>query len=231
MLDVKHYVGLDLGQVSDYTALVSLRREQKVSELPKLRVLDRASKWQEVLTSASTKAPSTLARYYCNIAERIERGTPYTTTADNVCKLFQDPKFAKQTLVVDGTGVGRPVVDLFRRARPDCRILPVTITGGAAVRTLGATTVDECGYWCVPKKELVGSMQVLLGTGRLEIAPGLRYAEALVQELKGFRYKINAETAHVSYESWRERDHDDLVLALALAAWAGERARKELWVL
>jgi hypothetical protein len=35
--------------------------------------------------------------------------------------------------------------------------------------------------------------------------------------------KINISTAHDSYEAWREGDHDDLVLSVALACWAGER--------
>lgn len=229
MLDTKHYVGLDLGQVSDYTALVSLRREQEVPELPGPRTLEQAG-WDRLLDPPEVKATPTPARYSCNIAERFERGIPYTVLADNVCKLFQDPKFAGQTLIIDGTGVGRPVVDLFRKAKPNCHLVPVTITGGSTSAALGKVTVDEFGYWHVPKKELVGAVQVLLGTGRIEIAPALRHAPLLLQELKGFRYKINAETAHVSYEAWREREHDDLVLALALAAWGGERARKELWI-
>lgn len=231
MLSVKHYVSLDLGQVSDYTALVSLRREQEVPDDPKPTLLDeRAAGWREVLKPPSAKAIEP-ARYYCNIAERFERGVSYLTIADNVAKLFRDPRFAGQTLVIDGTGVGRPVVDLFRRAKPDCTMMPVTITGGSSERTLGKVSIDEWGYWHVPKKELVGSVQVLLGAGRLKIAPAMQHAAVLVQELKMFRYKINPDTAHVSYESWRDRDHDDLVLALALGAWAGERAQKELWVL
>jgi hypothetical protein len=40
--------------------------------------------------------------------------------------------------------------------------------------------------------------------------------------------KINIATGHDSYEAWREGDHDDLVLAVALACWTGERyLRKE----
>lgn len=38
-------------------------------------------------------------------------------------------------------------------------------------------------------------------------------------ELLNFRVKINLKTAHDFYEAWREGDHDDLVLAAALAAW------------
>lgn len=230
MLEVKHYIGLDLGQVSDYSALVSLRREQEIPEATKPRAISFGELAREHLQREVKQQPLERPRYYCNIAERFERGTPYTTLVDNVSKLFEDPKFAGQTLVVDGTGVGRPVVDLFRKAKIKCRLLPVTITAGGASAALGQVKIDEFGYWHVPKKELVGGVQVLLGTSRLEVAPRLTHAATLVRELKNFSYKINAQTAHVSLESWREKDHDDLVLALALAIWAGERARQELWI-
>ena len=262
MLDVKHLVGLDLGQVSDYTALVSLRREQQLPDPTTPKAYRNDEDWRNVLTQPAGVRPTEPAKYYCNIAERFERGIPYTTLVENVTKLFQGEKFAGQTLVVDGTGVGRPVVDLFRKAKVDCsrcggqgryelrpgevipctfckqggkvpincRLVPVTITGGGVSSSIGKVDIDTWGYWHVPKKELVGSVQVLLGTGRLEVSPGLKQAATLVHELKSFSYKISANTAHVALESWRDRDHDDLVLALALAAWYGERARQELWV-
>jgi len=40
--------------------------------------------------------------------------------------------------------------------------------------------------------------------------------------------KINLKTAHDSYEHWRETDHDDLVLATALACWGVRRKRSVL---
>jgi hypothetical protein len=64
---------------------------------------------------------------------------------------------------------------------------------------------------------------VLLQNGQLKIAEGLALRETLVKELLNFRVKINISTAHDSYEAWREGDHDDLVLSVALACWAGER--------
>lgn len=232
MLEVRHYVGLDLGQVSDYSALVSLRREQEVPELENLRAID----WRELEKLAGQRekekqATPSPARYYCNIAERFERGIPpdgYPTLVDNVVRLFQDPRFAGQPLVIDGTGVGRPVVDLFRKAKINCHLVPVTITGGASA-ALGQVKIDEWGYHHVPKKELVGCVQVLLGTGRLEVAPKLSQAATLVHEIKSFSYKVK-DSGHVTLEAWREKDHDDLVLALALAAWYGERGQQELWV-
>ena len=39
----------------------------------------------------------------------------------------------------------------------------------------------------------------------------------------GFRVKVTA-ARHEVFQSWREGQHDDLVLAVALAAWLGEQA-------
>jgi hypothetical protein len=39
-------------------------------------------------------------------------------------------------------------------------------------------------------------------------------------ELLNFRVKINLASGHDSYEAWREGDHDDLVLAAAMAVWS-----------
>jgi hypothetical protein len=41
-----------------------------------------------------------------------------------------------------------------------------------------------------------------------------------------FRRKQNTVTAHISYGHWRESDHDDLVLAAALACWKATYKRK-----
>ena len=56
-------------------------------------------------------------------------------------------------------------------------------------------------------------------TGALKVAQGLELWPALRQEMQGFRRKIDLRTAYDSYEHWREGDHDDLVLATALACW------------
>jgi hypothetical protein len=58
-----------------------------------------------------------------------------------------------------------------------------------------------------------------LQNGRLKVARELPLAETLKTELLNFRVKIDPKTAHDSYEHWREGDHDDLVLATAMACW------------
>jgi hypothetical protein len=62
-----------------------------------------------------------------------------------------------------------------------------------------------------------------LQTRRLHIASGLAEAPLLVKELENFRVHVTL-ARNESPESWREGQHDDLVLAAALAAWMGERA-------
>jgi hypothetical protein len=95
-------------------------------------------------------------------------------------------------------------------------VVPVTITGGHAV------TRTEDGSYHVPKKELVTSLQVVMQSRRLKIARALPDAALLVRELQNFQVKITA-AAHETFGVWREGQHDDLVLAVALASWWGER--------
>ena len=75
----------------------------------------------------------------------------------------------------------------------------------------------------VPKRDLVSRMQALLQSGRLKFAAGLPHLETLKEELSTFRAKISLDTGHASFEHWRARDHDDLVLALAISLWRAER--------
>jgi len=71
---------------------------------------------------------------------------------------------------------------------------------------------------------------VLLQSERLKIASALPLAAVLTQELLAFRVKISQLTGHDSYGAgteWRDGGaHDDLVLALACAAWWAERMAK-----
>jgi hypothetical protein len=90
----------------------------------------------------------------------------------------------------------------------------VTITCGSAVTNPGL------GRWHVAKKQLVSVMQVLLGSRRLHVAEGPE-AATLLRELGTFTVKVT-EMANETFESWREKDHDDLVLAVALPAWFAE---------
>jgi hypothetical protein len=45
-----------------------------------------------------------------------------------------------------------------------------------------------------------------------------------VKELENFRVKVTTARTD-TFEAWREGQNDDLVLAVALAAWIGEQTR------
>jgi hypothetical protein len=73
----------------------------------------------------------------------------------------------------------------------------------------------------VPKKDLIGTLQLLLQNRRLRIAHSLPFAETLVEELENYRVKITL-LGNETVEEWRERQHDDLVFAVAMAAWMAD---------
>ncbi len=200
-LRVRHYVGLDLGQAQDFTAVGVIERTDAYDVLRRLFDQD---------ASTITKYRSSM--YALRKLERIALATAYPQIVRHVTILMRDPRLTSPVLVVDKTGVGAPVVDLLRQAS----LSPVAITITAGV---GVTT--STGSMGVPKRDLVSAVLVALQEGTLKIAAGLRLAEALVEELVNFRVEIS-ESGKDSYEA-RAGVHDDLVLSVALAAWRARR--------
>jgi hypothetical protein len=221
-----YYLGLDLGQSSDYSALSILEEpvwlpaglrlpglmrpkpgwaspaDLGPEELDALRALERRD-------GRPLGVPISVRHL-----ERFELGTPYPKVVERVAGLLGSGTIAEKgaVLLVDKTGVGAGVVDMFRWA--GCRPVPVTIHGGSSVHK------DKSGRgFRVPKRDLVSAVQVLLQNRRLKIAEALAEASTLRSELLNFRVKLDPRTAHDSYEHWREGDHDDLVLATAMACW------------
>lgn len=170
------------------------------------------------LAIARRRGEGDAAAYELPWLERYPLGTGYPAIVQavtaRVAQLAEQEPAALRALVVDHTGVGRAVWDLLVRARPPASLVAVTITGGDRA-------TREGDLWRVPKRDLVGAAQVLLQGRRLRVAAALPEAGALTQELLNFRVTITA-SAHDTYAAWREGDHDDLVLATALACWAGE---------
>ena len=144
------------------------------------------------------------------------RNRPYPEIVTGIDRLVRRLP-VRPSLAVDATGVGRPVIDMIREASIPAELYPVTITGGDAV------TKDGHEYR-VPKRDLCSCVAVLLQTGRLKIARGIPHAATLHHELTRFRVKISPD-GHDSYAAWREADHDDLVLAVAVACWMNEHGR------
>lgn len=148
--------------------------------------------------------------------ERVELGTPYPEVVERVVKVTRSRELAGRChLVVDGTGVGRPVVDLLRMAGPGCNVM-------AAVITAGQRESSSDGYCGIPKRDLIIGLQVLLQRGELQIAAGLQYGAALAAEMAAMEVKVSS-AGREQFGAWREGTHDDLVFAVALACWGSKK--------
>src|SRR5262245_54996782 len=97
------YFGLDLGQISDPTAAIILEAHGDGDE----------------------------RTYDCRHIEQYALGTSYPTIVRAVgATLDRDPLRGQCTLVIDHTGVGRPVFDMFVEAKLEA--IGITIVGGSA---------------------------------------------------------------------------------------------------
>jgi hypothetical protein len=200
-------VGLDLGQSADYTALAVVQSVREPDE-----------------------GGRPVRGLHLRHLERYPLRTPYPEIADKVAALMRDPALSPDEfdgwrilrtpprLVVDATGVGTAVSDLLKSR--GLRFTGVTITGGDRANRSGERS------WRVPKRDLVAALEVPFHKGSLKVAEGLVLWPALHEELMNFRRKIDLRTAHDSYEHWRDSDHDDLLLATALACWEITRPRQ-----
>jgi hypothetical protein len=190
--------GLDLGMVSDFSALAILEKTMVVENGKRV------------------------ARYACRHLQRwID--TAYPDIAEQLRPLMA--ALDRPALVVDATGVGVGVVQILRRAHlPVGKIIPVTIVGGSSI------TESKLGGFNCCKREIVARTQSALQGKRLLIAPELKHAKTLRQELSTFTVKVNINTGNEGFEALRNGQHDDLVLACCLATWWGECMQRRLYI-
>ncbi len=187
-------VGVDVGQAHDPTAICVASRIVTVPLNPVFKDLN----------------PYKHPRYEVAHLERLRLGMPYPAQVDYLEGIMarQPLSAPRARLLVDYTGVGRPVLDLFGQRAALRHAQGVVITGG---RETSATRTG----WSVPKGELVSKLQALLHAGDLRIAAGLQDATVLARELQDFRVRFT-DHGNATFSA-REGAHDDLVLALALA--------------
>lgn len=133
-------------------------------------------------------------------------------------RLIRPPIWLRTELVVDATGPGRGPADMFQVIGLNFK--GMIIHGGE--KESEEQTKAGAMYYNVPKKTLVASALIPFQQGRLKITPRLPLAETIKNELRGFRLKQNTKTGHESF-SHREGEHDDLVLAVAMASWSAHR--------
>ena len=151
-------------------------------------------------------------------SERPELKTPYPAVAARLAEL--SARLDGCPIVMDATGVGRPVVDMVRE-RTRSLVVPVVITGGQHAR------VDELGYWHVPKRVLVAAAQVAMQNQAVAIPRALPLAATIEGELRAFKMRQSA-AGNMQFEAWRAGEHDDLVLMLTMGLWYSARLPRPL---
>jgi hypothetical protein len=212
MADV--WLGLDLGQHIDYSAAAVIRRALAI---------DPMTGWPQ---RASTGFP--FYRFDVMAIRRYPLGAAYRDIVAHVVEHLRRPELhwgGPPRLVIDATGVGNAVVEMFRTAllpHPQLECWAVTITAGRAVTLTGYRMMN------VAKIELVGSIRSALESQRIKVAPTLEHADTLKRELADFRVKVT-EAGHETFNA-REGAHDDLVLAVSLPIWLANQRWTEMYV-
>ncbi|MFN0105311.1 MAG: hypothetical protein ACKV2U_24900, partial [Bryobacteraceae bacterium] len=203
----KWYIGLDLGQRRDFSALACLELSWQNSGrcpvtfewifVPSLALLslDRFP-----LGTDYEQIPNLLGRRVDHI-DAMPRPYDEAAPAKNV--------------VIDGGGPGPPVIDRIRKKMAKLvTVAPIIITGGRGQSSL------TNGYTGVPRRTLISDVLLLIGNRTLQMPPDLDH-----------RHTLETEFSNLSGGSSQPvgRDaHDDLVIALALGVWGALRDVPEL---
>jgi hypothetical protein len=195
----RYSVGVDLGQANDPTAIAVL--EKKI-------VPPRDAMFSPVGQHPGNRLVEGDIVYDLVYLKRPKLGTPYDViarrVADLVCELEPLGSFGELgqvTLSVDGTGVGRAVVDMldaeFKRRGATSRAVPkvdfrrVSVTGSQGSLKRPTRTG---GYWSVPKKDLIFPAVAAFHRGQIRIAKGIKDRDALVNELRNYKRTTNIAT-------------------------------------
>ncbi len=189
---MKLICGLDLGQSTDHSALAAVERV-------KLPVPIFRRKW----------------RYVVRLLDEYPLGVNYPDQVNRVVTTLSHPVLKGSKVGVDYTGVGRPVYDLLKQARPPVMLYPVLTTSGHS------TTYDEKTREIhAPKVDQVSLLQVLLQADLLNWHPTLKAGPRLKDQLSRYRVKITkAKNETFGAEAGT---NDDLVSAVMTACFVGE---------
>ena len=199
------FLGLDLGHQQDHSALIALESSTIVYDHR-----------DPVSFEFITEKILSLRHIH-----RFPLRTPYTAVSEHVRDLIRQPTFHGQSsLIVDAGGPGLPVYDLLKTFHLPASLFPVMITAGDRV-------TKQHPFWRIPRRILLSNLHTLIYTRALTIAGEIRHARTLLKELSSLRLHL-APTGYESFEPARSSQHDDLVIATALAAYFATHVKSHL---
>ncbi len=193
-------VGVDLGKSVDSTCIAIVEYQ-----------LNGTQDWIEKRGNSNVLIQKYKECFDLRELERIPLGTSYPEVVAYCESLMaREPLRSNGTLVLDDTGGGVPIGDMFE-AQTNLEPIRVTTTAGEFASYVGRNR------WHVPKAILVATIDGLLSCGELRLAKSLPTAEVLREELKNFRRSLSA--AGRATFSAAAGKHDDTISALSLACW------------
>ncbi len=141
--------------------------------------------------------------YHCGYIDRLPLGTLFVDIVERVRYIHSK---VGGTVVIDSTGVGAPIVEMARRNIPG-EVIGLLITAG-----------EKANGWNIPKRVLITGLQISFQKKELRLKRGLSFGKTLVEELLNYRVTVTSHKNEV-FSPWREREHDDLILSLAIGLY------------
>lgn len=209
----QYVVSIDIAKRRDFTAIQIYR------DTPELIRGDKAA-----------HAPDRQFHYQDLVYQFKGQDMRYQDLAMHVVRLLSDKKVNNNNdLIVDGTGVGVAVVDIFRER--GLNPIPIVATSGGTARPVyadignifgtgeqlkGMQTVSE---WHVPKVEMVQAGQVAMEQRLVRIAPNVNHLDDFREQLQGFKGRFNEKTNYTRYDAEDDDVHDDFITCYLMAMW------------
>ncbi len=196
------FVGVDIGQRHDFTAIAILELLTVFTN-----EVDRV-----------TYERKTKSHFRLRHIDRIPLNTEFESIVDYLVRLVSRQDLTdRANVIIDATGVGAPIYEMFYKRRAAREALRVVITGADEAH-------KEHGrpHWTVPRRDLLYGVENLLRNRQLDIATDSPHSKTLARELSLIERNFSQSGREI-LESSRSTAHDDLVFALALAVWRARR--------
>ena len=191
----RYWLGVDLAQAQDNTALVCIHDEC----LP--------------MWGPSSRQVLGPRRRTIVFADKF-KGVSYPDIVSHVIRtILKEPLRGRCRLVIDASGLGRVVSDLLFDQRVEHHAIQMTV---------GQNWVEKDRYVNVGKTLLLETLSLLFATGDLMFAHDLPLREDILAELETFQLETTAAGNQVITQGRSGQHHGDLAIALAVACFASE---------
>jgi hypothetical protein len=190
----RYWLGVDLAQAQDNTALVIVHDEclpmwvgGRQALAPRQRTIVFADKF---------------------------KGVSYPDVVSHVIRtMLKEPLRGRARLVIDASGLGRVVSDLLFEQRVQHHAIQMTV---------GQNWVEKDRYVNVGKTLLLETLSLLFATGGLTFAHDLPLRDDILAELETFQLETTAAGNQIITQGKSGSHHGDLAIALAAACFASE---------